>query len=174
MEISLASAFRYRNKLKGLLTRVSNSVKRCSVAVESDDVELYNNRFVTGTYDGDVQLVLDLRDLQKALNDAIDAANEGAAGILNEINSCKEKIEFLEGIQSEIAGTRLYKTQYVSEESKTVKVPLVPLYVKKWKVELDDERRRLNRCENRLSDFNGKQHVTFEVREDLQKLVEAA
>ena len=175
MEMSLASAFRYRNKIKKLLNRVSSLLRDLKVAVEEEDFNRQNGLFTTGSYDGDVQLVLSLKDLLKTVNVAIDGVNFNAREILNEINASKEKIDFLECICSNISTTKLYKVDsygYAVEER--LRVTLIPLYDKKWQEELNDERRHLNRCENQLSDFNGKQRVSFEVSDHLKKIVETA
>jgi len=172
MEMSLASAFRYRNKIKKCVGRMTALMEGLSVAIECDDVERQKDCFVTKSYDGDVQMILLMKDLLKVVNVAIDNANYEARELINEINACKEKIDFLERIHSNIACTKLYVVEHWKDEP--VKTPLIPLYEKKWGDELDEVHRELFNYENKLNDFNGRTRVSFEIDERLARMIEAA
>ncbi len=66
MEVSLASAFRYRNKIK-------------------------KGNFETKDFDNEITLTLRLMELLNHVNKSISRANEGASDILNDIQTLNAK-----------------------------------------------------------------------------------
>lgn len=174
MEMSLASAFRYRNKVKKILFRIKYRLEGCNVAVDPEDVAHANQGFETKSYDGDVKLLLDLMDLLFTVNLAIDNANEGAHEILATINTCSAKIDLLNKVTGNIRGSKLYWQDRNTVSGEIKKIAMQPLYQKDWLDELNESRKKMNLYEDKLNAFNARTMVNFDVPEDLVKVVEAA
>ena len=174
MELSLADAFRYRNKVKKVLNRIKTKVERENVAIDPEDLDHINQGFETKSYDGDVSLLLGLMNLLYTVNCAIDKANEGAREILNTINTCSAKIELLNKVTNNVMGCKLYKQDRNPVSGEIKKIALQPLYQKDWQEELVECRKTINLYEEKLSVFNAATLLKFDVPDNLVKVVESA
>lgn len=172
--MTLAAAFRYRGKLKKLMSSMAGIVANNPIAVEVDEVDLRNEAFETKSLDGDIELLIRLHGLMETVTTAVDVANDGAHALINSINRCKDTIKLLADIRSRIVTTPLVKNEYDYEASKHQKIELVPLYTKKWADELKAVKREMNTIEETLNEYNAKAMVSFSVDEELDLLVESA
>lgn len=100
IKISLATAFSVRSTLVKQINKYAVTVGSREQFVFREDVELANERFITGSFMGDWTKYCKLLDSKRIVNDAIEAANIKGQQLLNRIAFNNAVINQVESIKT--------------------------------------------------------------------------
>lgn len=167
-QMSLAAAFRYRKKLLKIINKMTNNVYTGPITADEFEMDRCNEHYETKNFDTDVELLTRLMGLYEIVSSAIDRANNGARELINTINRCNDVDKMLTTVRDRVLNVSLVRvTSFCT-------IQLQPLYEKTWADEIKQNKTLLNETEERLSSYNAKNTVSFDVDDLLDKLVAAA
>ena len=161
MSLSIASAFRLRNKLKERIKRLSEIANRAeAVKPEGTDenTAIFDGKTFNETIDEVSVLMAALRDF----NIAIDKANSVNKEELINLESLKAEIAFYESITQKVRSAPLYSYEYNAEGGRDKIKQEALLSQKKVVVHLDSLKKRKDEIEEKLAKSNIETQVDFD------------
>ena len=161
MSLSIASAFRLRNKLKGRIKQLSEIAGRAEMTKAEGTVE--NSAVFDGkTFRETVAQVSHLMTVLRDFNLAIDKSNLANKEALINVESLKAEIAFYENIAQKVRSAPLYSYEHNAEGGRD-KIRLEPLLSQQEIVaHLDSLKKRKDDIEEKLSASNIKTQVDFD------------
>lgn len=175
IKISLATAFGVRSTIVKQINKYAATVSAREQYVFREDVEIANDRFITGSFMGDWGKYCKLVDSRRVVNDAIESANVKGQQILNHIacnNAIIGQVELIKMkcnttervVRRDNAVTglqeRIQKVSVIGDEN------YANLLVQSDR--LAKEKLRLDR---ELSEYNASTLIEFEIEDDIAELL---
>jgi len=161
MSMSIASAFRLRNKLKERIKRLTETADRADLTKPEgtdENVAAFDGKTFKETVAGISLLMTVLRDF----NIAIDKANCTNKELLINVESLKAEIAFYESIARRIRGTSLYSYEPNAEGGRD-KIRHEPILSQKEIIaHLDSLKKKKDAIEEKLSESNIRTLVDFD------------
>lgn len=161
MSLSIASAFRLRNKLKERIKRLTNIADRAEATKPEgteENLAVFDGKSFTETIAQVSRLMVTLRDF----NVAIDKANSVNREALINLESLKAEIAFYEGVAQKVRAAPLYSYEYNAEGGRD-KIRQEPLLSQREVVaHLESLKKRKDDTEEKLAESNAKTPVDFD------------
>lgn len=175
IKISLATAFSVRSTLVKHINKYAMTVGAREQFVFREDLDIANERFITGSFMGDWTKYCKLLDSKRVVNDAIEVANVKGQQILNHIACNNAIISQMETIKTynRVAERVSRRDNPVSGlQERITKVSIIGddnyanLLVQSDR--LAKEKLRLDR---ELSEFNSSTLIEFEIEDEVADLL---
>jgi len=161
MSLSIASAFRLRNKLKERIKRLTESAARAEAA-KPEGTEENLAVFDGKTFKETIEQVSLLMAILRDFNIAVDKSNLVNKEALITLESVKAEIAFYETVAGKVRSAPLYSWEHNAEGGRD-KIKQEPLLSQKELVaHLDSLKKKKDDIEDRLAESNIKTLVNFD------------
>ena len=161
MALSIASAFRLRNKLKERIKRLTESAARAEAA-KPEGTEENLAVFDGKTFKETIEQVSLLMAILRDFNIAVDKSNLVNKEALITLESVKAEIAFYETVAGKVRSAPLYSWEHNAEGGRD-KIKQEPLLSQKELVaHLDSLKKKKDDIEDRLAESNIKTLVNFD------------
>jgi hypothetical protein len=159
--LTIASAFRLRNKLKERIKKLTTQISRADAAKDSGTTE--NTSLFDGkTFSQTIKVVDTLMSSLQELNLAIDTANVVNKADLIDLETLKAKIVLFDEIADKCRRAEKFRYEYNAAGGRD-KIELEPLLDQKAIViQLDDLKKNKEAIEEKLAESNFKTTVYFD------------
>ena len=161
MSLSIASAFRLRNKLKERIKRLSEIANRAE-ATKPEGTDENTAIFDGKTFDETIDEVSVLMAVLRDLNLAVDKANLVNKEDLINLESLKAEIAFYENITQKVRNAPLYSYEYNAEGGRDKVKQEALLSQKKVVAHLDSLKKKKDSIEEKLAKSNIETQVEYD------------
>jgi hypothetical protein len=161
MALSIASAFRLRNKLKERIKRLSEITGRAE-AVKPEGTDENTAVFDGKTFRETIAEVSTLMAVLRDFNLAIDKANAVNKEALINLESLKAEIAFYEGIAQKVRNAPLYSYEHNAEGGRDKIKQEALLSQKEIVAHLESLKKRKDGIEEKLAESNILTHVGYD------------